>query len=585
MPLPSIRKLPLRHLLTLPYVVLVLALAGCLAALAFKAGTQAVDRVSHRLQEEVIARIGQAVDRNLSGSSAVLEAAFPTGMPAPASIATELAALRTRFWIATSLHKELNNYAYYGNKEGQFFGILREPDDSENAELRLKLASTVARTFFKFKGINGELTAPNLEGTIYDPRVRPWYAVGQNSAVQSWTSIYIDFRTKELVATRAKRVPRYAGDTAGEAAGVVATDVSLRRLNEFVQNLTISQNGIAFIVEPNGDLVAASRKVSIVVNKSSEPSRQSAALSDDPLVAATYRQVRDLIAPGNLGAAPITTSFTTADGQKMLVAFARVRDDIGLDWVTIVAVPGSDFLVGVAANVRSIALYALLAALATIVLGLMVMRLVTREIRELTQATQRVGEGDLDITLDTSRKDELGELARSFAQMQVRLQTDKLTGLVNREALMRRLENGIADNKRDSNAKPLALLFIDLNEFKRVNDRYGHDVGDKLLIEVGVRLSQNIRGRDLVARYAGDEFVVLLPVVQDFDSADAVRERFEAALGQPFASMLAVGADWQVSGAVGLAIFPDDASNAEDLVKAADRDMYDRKFALRELSD
>ena len=120
----------LAWLLTIPYVALVLGLALLIAALSYQAASQAIDTVSDRLLSETVQRLGQAVERHVVGSGAVLEAAFPRGLAAPGDIRTELPALRTRLWIATTLHRDPNNYAYYGNRLGQFVGLWRYSDEA-----------------------------------------------------------------------------------------------------------------------------------------------------------------------------------------------------------------------------------------------------------------------------------------------------------------------------------------------------------------------------------------------------------------------------------------------------------------------
>src|SRR5690606_21790836 len=103
-------RLPLRFVLIVPYVVLVLALALAIGVLSYSAGSRAVNTVSDHLLRETASRITQAIDRHIVGSGAVLEAAFPAGMAAPVDIESEFHELRTRFWIATSLHTDPNNY-------------------------------------------------------------------------------------------------------------------------------------------------------------------------------------------------------------------------------------------------------------------------------------------------------------------------------------------------------------------------------------------------------------------------------------------------------------------------------------------
>ena len=211
--------LSLRQWLTLPYIALIFGVAVLIGTLSYQTGSKAVDTVANHLLLETVARIGQAVDRHVVGSAAVLEAAFPNGMAGPDTINTELLTLRTRFWIATSLHMDPNNYVYYGNRRGEFFGLWRF--NQQDAELRLKQVPSLPRQIYRFSGINGELSKPAPEEKMFEPRMRPWYKAGESNNSHTWTSIYIDFRNEELVATRARRVL----DAAGNFQGVVATDI------------------------------------------------------------------------------------------------------------------------------------------------------------------------------------------------------------------------------------------------------------------------------------------------------------------------------------------------------------------------
>ena len=149
------RQLPLRWALIVPYVLLVLLLALVVGLLSYRAADRAVSVVIDHLLEEVAERIGQAVDRHVVGSSAALEAAFPDGLAAPADIESDMTGLRARFWIATSLHIDPNNYVYYGNTAGQAFGLFRH--SLQEAELRIKLKAQDKRRYYHFRGINGQL--------------------------------------------------------------------------------------------------------------------------------------------------------------------------------------------------------------------------------------------------------------------------------------------------------------------------------------------------------------------------------------------------------------------------------------------
>ncbi|WP_164557990.1 EAL domain-containing protein [Massilia atriviolacea] len=149
---------------------------------------------------------------------------------------------------------------------------------------------------------------------------------------------------------------------------------------------------------------------------------------------------------------------------------------------------------------------------------------------------------------------------------------DFLTGLPNRSMFHDRLEHELRKSRRSG--LPLALMFIDMDHFKEVNDTLGHDTGDKLLREVASRLSSCIRQADTVARLGGDEFTVILGELDDLDSVERVAHAMLAALAKPFV----IGAETlYVSGSIGITLFPHDATNVDALLKNADQAMYAAK--------
>lgn len=569
-------RLSLRQVLTIPYVVLVLALALTIVGLSYFAGSRAVDAVSSHLLLETVGRIGQAVDRHIMGSGAVLEAAFPDGMPTGPSIDADVQSLRTRFWIATSLHTDPNNYVYYGNRHGQGIGLFRR--SRTEGELRIKLQPQDLRSYYRFTGIGGELKFHAQEGKLFDPRTRPWYKAGETQKDQTWTSVYIDFVTSDLVATRARRVLGYGGDF----EGVVATDVSLRALNDFVTNLRVSTNGLAFIVEPNGDLIASSTSANVAQLPDGSKARVNAARSGNPVVQAVYAEIRARLDAQGVKPGAQTLSFTGSDARVMHVGFDRLRDDSGLEWITVVALPRSDFMTGVTENLVRTALLGALAAVIAIALGLRILSWVSGDLHQLSEAALRVGEGDLAWPVGISRRDEIGQLAKSFETMQHRLQTDALTGLANREAFMLRLRGKIGVAARGDTEQRFAVLFIDLNRFKQINDSFGHGAGDRVLVEMAQRLRATVRSQDLVARLSGDEFVILLDRVDGREGLERVRRQIETVLKQPPAALGQDGVGLtDFGGSVGEACFPDDGTDAESLLKKADRRMYNQKYLYR----
>ncbi len=569
-------RFSLRTILIVPYVALVLGLTAAIGLLSYIAGDRAVRTVSEHLLLETAERIGLAVDRHLIGSGATLEAAFPDGMAAADDIGKDLKALRTRFWIATSLHIDPNNYVYYGNTAGQGLGLFRH--SLEEGELRIKLKPEENRTRYRFNGINGELKFHSREEKLFDPRTRPWYKAGANSKKDIWTSVYIDFGTQDLVATRARKV---MGEN-GQLAGVVATDMSLRSLNDFVRNLKTSQHGLAFIIEPNGDLIASSAGSNVKKLEDGSNVRLNANDSGNKTLGNVYQKLMELKLEQEPSSSARTFSFDDDTNERIHVAYQKVKDNTGLEWITVVAVPRKDFMGDVTNNIKRTVIISALAVLVAIFIGLSILNWVASDLKRLSEAALQVGNGVTDAPLKITRRDEIGSLANSFKTMQKRLQTDRLTGLSNRDAFERRLNAKIADYSVQAEKKAFGVLFIDLNGFKAINDQFGHDAGDFALVEVARRLNANVRAGDLVARYAGDEFAIMLDDLPATEDIAAIRLHIESALALPLQLSAVPGApEVRLGGAIGVSHFPTDGKDGVDLLKVADRDMYVHKFAAK----
>ncbi|MBU0482307.1 MAG: EAL domain-containing protein [Proteobacteria bacterium] len=184
------------------------------------------------------------------------------------------------------------------------------------------------------------------------------------------------------------------------------------------------------------------------------------------------------------------------------------------------------------------------------------------------QISSQMLERSIRYSLDRSKtREKLSHLA----------QYDELTGLPNRNLFHDRLEKAISVAQSKSNR--LALLFLDLDRFKLVNDTYGHDAGDQLLKDFSARISRCIREVDMAARLGGDEFVIILGEIDDSRSAVAVAERIIHAMKPPcvLTGKDLAGQEIQPCTSIGIAIYPFDGTNGESLLKSADTAMYRAK--------
>ncbi|MFL1485046.1 EAL domain-containing protein [Marinobacter sp. LN3S78] len=149
---------------------------------------------------------------------------------------------------------------------------------------------------------------------------------------------------------------------------------------------------------------------------------------------------------------------------------------------------------------------------------------------------------------------------------------DILTGLPNRMLALDRLKLAVAQAQREYSL--VGIMFLDLDNFKHINDTMGHDAGDNLLVEASRRISSCLRGTSTVARLGGDEFLVLLPGLKDANGAEQVAERILGGFGSPF---VLGGQEVFVTTSIGIAIYPSDSDNTGTLLQNADAAMYEAK--------
>ena len=232
---------------------------------------------------------------------------------------------------------------------------------------------------------------------------------------------------------------------------------------------------------------------------------------------------------------------------------------------------------------RQLALISLLAVVVSIIASVAIARGITRPVRELARVARRIAAGNYSELPAASRTDEIGELATAFKNMQQDIASresrimdlayrDTLTGLPNRALFADLLDEAIADAA--TAATPIAVLLMDLDHFKYVNDTLGHPIGDLLLREVAARLQTVGTGEgDVVARLGGDEFALLLPA-GGVAEAQRLARAILRALELPMTLQSHVV---DVCASIGIAVFPEHGSEGATLLRRADIAMYAAK--------
>jgi diguanylate cyclase (GGDEF)-like protein len=290
-------------------------------------------------------------------------------------------------------------------------------------------------------------------------------------------------------------------------------------------------------------------------------------------------------------------SHTDESGQDLVAAFVRLGVNAGTPERFIIlglAQPEDHVLAETTRLGQRIIQVVILSSLLALAIAIVASRAMTRSLKSITLAVQQFARNRLSAPLPVQRQDELGQLARSFAQMQEEIleqldelnqsrnalehlaRHDALTGLPNRRMFFERLEHALANARRS--AKPLAVLFVDLDHFKELNDSLGHGVGDRVLQAVANLLRSATRESDTVARLGGDEFVILIEQMDDPQRVIAVLHKLHERFQLP---MLLDSHEVQVQASMGVSLFPRDGDDIESLLQQADRAMYAAKNAGR----
>ncbi|MFA7430376.1 MAG: GGDEF domain-containing protein [Rhodospirillaceae bacterium] len=287
------------------------------------------------------------------------------------------------------------------------------------------------------------------------------------------------------------------------------------------------------------------------------------------------------------------------DGRQSLTGFAPPpfakdgSDPVG--WQVVAREPVEVGLASVTALRRAVVQWGAALAVVFALLGWLSAGWVAAPLARIAAAADRVRAGqrhDLPLVSGPHEIEALSASLRALVhdllhreaalvEMEDRIQTDPLTGLLNRSGLLKGLDLLIPPSHGSRRAGDrVACLFIDLDGFKAINDTYGHAAGDTVLQAVARRLERCLRGRDMIGRMGGDEFVMLLRVSQQtgLDEATVVAERAIAAVGMP----LSVGTGTVTIGcSIGIALSPDDATTADTLLRMADEALYVAKHRGR----
>ncbi|MCG5075402.1 sensor domain-containing diguanylate cyclase [Paraburkholderia tagetis] len=370
-------------------------------------------------------------------------------------------------------------------------------------------------------------------------------------------------------------------DASGDKVGVLVIDVDLTRVFERIER-DLPADYVVYMANEWGDFL----------------------VHPDPTQTFGFERGRRVLMQKSFPATaplfeggPATLTFNGfAHGQEPPAeVFAFVRSPFGLvDGKRFIALglarPLTDVLAPANELGAQIVRLVLISSTIAIVLAVLFARALARPLRTLAYAVTHVFDEEAIERLPVRRSDEIGVLARCFDRMRFEIRSqvealhmrqqelthlaghDTLTGLPNRMHFMEQLE--LAIRRAALSDEPLALMFVDLNGFKQINDQLGHSAGDETLVVVAQRLRAALRGTDVVARFGGDEFVILVTGMRSPDALRVAAGRVQLAMDAPVplgTNLMKVGVS------IGISEYPADGNHAEELLAKADTAMYAAK--------
>ena len=425
------KKISLRLLLVLPFILQIFAAVSLTGWLSLRNGQKAVNDVASQLRSEVSDRIKQRVFRYLDDPHLV-NAVVAEAMEEGQIDVTDLPALERYFWRLVD--KRIVNYLQFGSVKGYNVAVERWRENQLVARYRDASTAPIRQVYT----LDNQGNRINLiKSKEYDPRTRPWYTTTVEANAPFWSPFYARAATNNPVVAISPSQPIY--DKSGNLLGVLQNLFEVGQIRDFLASIEIGRTGQTFILERNGAMVASSKIEQPYIVEGKDVGRIQAVDSGDPIISATAQYLNDTF--GNLDT--ITSSHQLEfdfQGERQFVQVLSINDGRGVDWLSVVVVPESDFMEQIDANTRTTILLCLAALGIATGLGVFTSRWITQPILKLSQAAEAIAAGKLDQNVGKSQVNEIDRLAQSFNRMAAQLQSAFNALHQSNEALEHRVE-------------------------------------------------------------------------------------------------------------------------------------------------
>lgn len=396
---------------SLPFTLQFIAAACLISLLLFRGGQVAVDSVLQDMRQEVMARVQEQLSRHIREPLRLNRLNVDAFKGELLNLSSPFS--RERYFVNHIRAFPDVAMSFVGLADGTFYGARRKA--SGEIQVVRNNRDTGGDSWYYTISEQGDALERQEVFKRFDARTRPWYQVAQQLGKPVFTGVYRHFVFLEPTITAAHPI----FDNEGRIIGVFGVDYLLPWLGNMLRGLTVGPSGQVFITDADGLLVASSKVVDVFEQKNGQMERLRALDCADRVVQ---------LAVSSLPDAGYTNSYEFKLDNRSYFVDVQSFQESGIDWRIYVVLAGDDFLGGIKDAVRRTAFLMITIIILVFLLAIWTSRWVTRPILQMNAAARELAEGRLQQVPETKRRDELGQLSRSF-NMMARQMTDLVTNL------------------------------------------------------------------------------------------------------------------------------------------------------------
>ncbi|WP_072218238.1 sensor histidine kinase [Leptolyngbya sp. NIES-2104] len=407
--LHKLPKLSLSYVLVVPFVTQIFIAVGLTGYWSLRHGQQSIEQLVNQLSSESSKRVEQHLDSYLVRPhkvNYVNARSLEKGL-----LSRDLRTLGHYFWEQMRVYQDFA-FINYADQDGNFIGINR---DARNVLQMDIIEPPHLGTYYRYDIDQGKPTKP-VTKVPYEPRQEVWYTDAITARKPLWTRIY--FWNDDKVMAISSSHPVF--NDRQQIIGVVGVDYLLDRINDFLKQLRPSPSASVFILERDGLLVGNSSDERTYTVENNQPKRIKGSESSDRLIRETTQYIIKKYGSLDRIREPKWIK-TSIRNHSTFVQVNPWRDQYGLDWLVVIAMPESDFTEQIHRNTQTTILLCAIALIITTSLGLLTARWIARSIDRLNIASSAIAQGDLHQTVQLSQIGELATLAQSFNSMVTQL--------------------------------------------------------------------------------------------------------------------------------------------------------------------